>query len=123
MTPSSFISPTKDSPASLSPVESMSRVEAHESRGVFKMLCESQRRRIDESMRVAFLSTLREEELERYQSELERKMVKRDASSLHGEYLERNQEIQHSNRDEGGLNQTIMQEVIEKMMSPLNLTV
>ena len=54
MTPSSFMSPTKEHPASLSPVESESLVESHQSRGARKLLCESpRRRRIDESMRVA----------------------------------------------------------------------
>ena len=42
--------------------------------GVQKLLHESsRRRRFDETMRVSFLSTLPEEEWERYQSELERK--------------------------------------------------
>ena len=68
MTPSSFMSSNKEPSASLSPVESGSLVEAHQSRGAPKLLCESPRwRRIDESMRVAFLSTLPEEEWERYQ--------------------------------------------------------
>ena len=50
-------------------------MEAHQRRDRSKLLCESPpRRRIDESRRVAFfLSTLPEEEWERYQSELERK--------------------------------------------------
>ena len=62
-TPSTFMSPIKEPPASLSPVESRSLVEAHQSRGAPKLLCESTRRRsIDESMRVVFLSTLPEEE-------------------------------------------------------------
>ena len=74
MTPSSFMSPAKEHPASLSPVESMSLVEAYQRKGESKLLNESPRRkRIDESMRVAFLGTLPEEEWERYQSELERK--------------------------------------------------
>ena len=74
MAPSSFMSPTNEPPASLSPVESRSPIEAHQGRGAPKLLCESpRRRRMDESLRVAFLSTLTEEEWERYQSELERK--------------------------------------------------
>ena len=73
MTPSSFMSPTKEPPASLSPVESMSLVEVYQKRGESKLLSESlQRRRIDGSMRVAFIGLLPEEERERYQSELER---------------------------------------------------
>ena len=56
MTPSSFMSPTKESPASLSPVESMSLVEAYQRKGESKLLSESpRRRRIDEPMRMAFL--------------------------------------------------------------------
>ena len=63
ITPSSFLSPTKDSPASLSPVEFMSLVEAYQRKGESKLLSESpRRRRIDESMRVAFLGTSPEEE-------------------------------------------------------------
>ena len=73
MTPSSFMSPTKEPPASLSPVESMSLVEAYQRKGESKQLSESARRRsIDESIRVVFLGTLPEGEWERYQSELER---------------------------------------------------
>ena len=57
------MSPIKEPPDSLSPVESGSLVEAHQSRGVPKLLFESpRRRRIDESVRVAFLSTLPKEE-------------------------------------------------------------
>ena len=68
------MSPIKEHPASLSPVESMSLVEAHQRRNESKLLSESPRRqRIDESMRVAFLGTLPEEEWESYQSELEKK--------------------------------------------------
>ena len=74
MTLSSFMSPTKESPASLSPVESKSPIEAHQGRGAPKLLCKSpRRRRMDEYLRLAFLSTLPEEERERCQSELERK--------------------------------------------------
>ena len=75
MTQSSIMSPTLEPPASLSPVESGSLVEAHQSRGAHKLLCESpRRRRIDKSMPVAFLSTLPEEEWERHRGELERKI-------------------------------------------------
>ena len=72
MKPSSLMSPTREPPASLSPVESMSLIEAHQRREASKLLCESPRR-IDEPLRVAFLSTLPEEEQKQYQSELERK--------------------------------------------------
>ena len=73
MTPSSFMSPTKEAPASLSPVEPISLVMDYRRRDLQKLLLESPRRRkIEESMRVSFLGTLPEEEWERYQSELER---------------------------------------------------
>ena len=73
MTPSSFMSPTKEALASLSPVEPISLAMDYRRRDLQKLLHESPRRRkIEESMRVSFLSTLPEEEWERYQSELER---------------------------------------------------
>ena len=73
MTPSSFMTPTKEPPASLSPVESMSLVEVYQRKDESKLLSQSpQKRRIDESMRVAFQGTLPEEEWEQCQSELER---------------------------------------------------
>ena len=63
------MSPIKEPPASLSPVESLFLVEAHQRMYESKLLNESpRRRRIDESMRVAFLGTLPEKERKRYQS-------------------------------------------------------
>ena len=74
MTPSSFMSPTKEASADLSPVDPISQARECRSRDPQRLLLESPRRRkIKESMRVSFLSTLPEEEWERYQSELERK--------------------------------------------------
>ena len=73
MTPSFFMSPTKEAPANLSPVEPISLAIDYRRRELQKLLHESPRRRkIEESMRVSFLSTLPEEEWKRYQSELER---------------------------------------------------
>ena len=73
-TPSSFMSPTKEAPASLSPLDPISLAMDHRSSDLQKLLHVSpRRRRIEETMRVSFLSTLPEEEWERYQSELERK--------------------------------------------------
>ena len=73
MTPSSFISHTKEAPASLSPVDPLSLAMDYRRRDLQKLLHESPRRRkIEENMRLSFLSTLPEEEWERYQSELER---------------------------------------------------
>ena len=118
MTPSSFMSPTKEPPASQSPVESMSLVEAYERKGESKLLRESPRRgRIDESMRVAFLGTLPEEEWERYQSELEREtgQVWTRVAVMESTWsIIRRYGTQSVMRV--GLNQPIMREVIEKMM-------
>ena len=55
MTPSSFMSPTKEAPASLSPVEPISLAMDYRRRDLQKLLHESPRRRkIEESMRVSF---------------------------------------------------------------------
>ena len=73
MTPSSFMSPTREAPASLSPVDPIGLAMAYRSGDIQKLLHESpRRRRNDETMRVSSLSTLPEEEWERCQSELER---------------------------------------------------
>ena len=117
MTPSSFMSPTKETPASLSPVESMSLVGARQRRGETKLLSESPRmRRIDESIRVAFLGTLPKEEWERYQSELERKTG--DAWTRVA-FMESTWSIirRYGNPVmRVGLSQPIMREVIEKIV-------
>ena len=77
MTPSSFMSLTREAPASLFPVDPIGLAMDYRSRDIQKLLHESPRRRhIDETMSVSFLSTLPEEEWERYQSELERKAGK-----------------------------------------------
>ena len=63
MTPSSFMSPAKEAPASLSPVEPISLAMDCRRRDLQKLLHESPRRRkIEENMRVSFLSMLPEEE-------------------------------------------------------------
>ena len=73
LTPSSFMSPTKEAMASLSPVDPISLAMDYRRRDLQKLFPESPRRRkIEENLRVSFLSTLPEEEWERYQSELER---------------------------------------------------
>ena len=65
-----------EAPASLSPVDPTGLAMDYRSRDIQKLLHESpRRRRIDETMRVSFLSTLPEQEWEIYQSELERKAV------------------------------------------------
>ena len=120
MTTTSFMSPTKKPPASLSPVEPMSLIEAYQRRDTPKLLCESpRRRRIDESMPVAFLSTLPEEEWERYQSELERKigdLWTRVAFMESTWYVIRRYVTQFFMTV--GFNQPIMREMLQKMMEP-----
>ena len=74
MAPSSFMSPTKEASADLSPMDPISQARECRSRDPQKLLYESPRRRkIEESMKISFLSTLPEEEWERYQMELEGK--------------------------------------------------
>ena len=65
------MSPTKEAPARLSPVDPIGLAVDYRSRDLQKLLHESPRkRRIDETMRSSFLSTSPEEGWERYQSEL-----------------------------------------------------
>ena len=74
MTLSSVMSPTREAPASLSPVDPIDLAMDYLSRDTQKLLHESpRRRRIGETMRVSFLSKLPEAEWQRYQSELERR--------------------------------------------------
>ena len=73
MTSSFFMSPTEEAPANLSPMDPISMAIDYRRRDLQKLLHESPRRRkIEENLRVSFLSTLPEEEWERYPSELER---------------------------------------------------
>ena len=73
MTPSSFMSPTKEALAILSPADPVYLALDSRKGDAQKLLHESpRRRRDDETMRVTFLGTL-SGEWERYQSELERK--------------------------------------------------
>ena len=63
MTPSSFMSPTKEASADLSPIDPISQARECRSRDPQRLLHESPRRRkIEESMKISFLSTLPEEE-------------------------------------------------------------
>ena len=118
MTPTSFMSPTTEPPASLSPVESGSLIKAYQRRGAPKLLSEPPRwRRIDESLRVAFLIKLPEEELERIQSELERKTGE---AWTRVAFMERTWSVIRRCGTQSvmrvRLNQPIMREVMEKMM-------
>ena len=102
----------------MSPVESWSLIRAHQRRGAPKLLCESPRwRRIDESLRVAFLITLPEDEWEHNQSELERKT---DEAWTRVAFMESTWSVIRRYGTQSvirvGLNQSIMREVMKKMM-------
>ena len=119
MTPSSFMSPTKEAPASLSPVEPISLAMDYRRRDLQKLIHESPRRRkIEKSMRVPFLSTLPKEEWERYQSELERE---KGVTWNRVTFMERTWDVicRYGTQSimKVGLNQPIMREVLEKLMN------
>ena len=101
MTPSSFMSPTKEASANLSPMDPISQARECRSRDPQRLLHESPRRRkIEESMRVSFLITLPEEEWERYQSELEGQT---GATWSRVNFMERSWDAVHN---EGGIEST-----------------
>ena len=119
MTPSSFTSPTKEASTDLSPMDPISQARDGRSRDPQRLLHESPRRRkIEESMRVSFLSTLPEEEWEIYQSELESKT---GATWSRVNFIERSWDVIRRYGTQSimkvGLNQPIMREVLEKIMS------
>ena len=91
----------------------------YRSRNLQKLLHESpRRRRIHETMRESFLSTLPEEEWERYQSELERKA---GVTWNRATFMERTWDLIRRYGTQSvmkmGLNQPVMCEVLEKLMS------
>ena len=119
MTSSSFMSPTKEAPASLSPVEPISLAMDYRRRDLQKLLHESPRRRkIEESMMVSFLITLSEEECERYQSELEHET---GVTWNQVTFMERTWDVIRRYGTEYimkvGLNQPIMPQVLEKIVN------
>ena len=121
MTPSSFMSPTKEASADLSPIDPISQARECRSRDPQKLLHESPRRRkIEESMRVSFLSTLPVEEWERYQSELEGKT---GATWSLVNFMERSWDVIRRYGTQSimkvGLNQPIMREVLEKIVNSM----
>ena len=121
MTPSSFMSPTKEASADLSPMDPISQARECRSRDPQRLLHESPRRRkIEESMRVSFLSTLPEEEWERYQSELEGKT---GATWSRVNFMERSWDVIRRYGTQSilkvGLNQPIMREVLEKILNSM----
>ena len=121
MTPSSFVSPTKEASADLSPMDPISQARECRNRDPQRLLHESPRRRkIEESMRVSLLSTLPEEEWERYQSELESKT---GAIWNRVNFMERSWDVIRRYGTQSimkvGLNQPIMREVLEKIMNSI----
>ena len=117
MTPSSFMSPAKEAPADLSPMDPISQARECRSRDPQRLLHESP---TEESMRVSFLSTLPEEEWERYQSELE---TKTGATWSRVNFMERSWDVIRRYGTQSimkvGLNQPIMREVLEKIMNSM----
>ena len=112
MTPSSFMSSTKEAPASLSPVDPISLAMDYWRRDLQKLLHESPRRRkIEETMRVSFLSTLPEEEKERYLEVTWNRVT----------FTERTWDVIRRYGTQSvmkvGLNQPIMCEFLEKIMN------
>ena len=119
MTPSSFMSPTKEAPASLSPVDPISLAMDYWRSDLQKLLHESPRRRkIEETTRVSFLSTLLEEEWERYQSELE---LMTGVTWNRVTFIERAWDVIRRYGTQSvmkvGLNQPIMRKVLQKIMN------
>ena len=121
MSPSSFMSPTKEASADLSRMDPISQARECRSRDPQILLHESpSRRKIEESMRVSFLSTLPEEEWERYQSELESKT---GATWSRVNFMERSWDVIRRYGTQSimkvGLNQPIMRDVLEKIMNSM----
>ena len=121
MAPSSFMSPTKEASADLSPMDPISQARECRSRDPQKLLYESPRRRkIEESMKISFLSTLPEEEWERYQMELEGKT---GAIWSRVNFMEKSWDVIRRYGTQSimkvGLNQPIMREVLEKIVSSM----
>ena len=121
MAPSSFMSPTKEASADLSPMDPISQARECPSRDPQRLLHESPRRRkIEESMKISFLSTLPEEEWERYQMELEGKT---GATWSRVNFMEKSWDVIRRYGTQSimkvGLNQPIMREVLEKIVNSM----
>ena len=121
MAPSSFKSPTKEASADLSPMDPISQARECRSREPQRLLHGSPRRRkIEESMKISFLSTLPEEEWERYQSELEGKT---GATWSRVNFMESSWDVIRWYGTQSimkvGLNQPTMREVLEKIVSSM----
>ena len=105
----------------LDPMGPISQARECRNRDPQRLLHESPRRRkIEESMRVSFLSTLPEEEWQRYQSELESKT---GAIWNRVNFMERSWDVIRRYGTQSimkvGLNQPIMREVLEKIMNSI----
>ena len=102
-----------------SPVDPIGLAVDFRSRDAQKLLNESpRRRRIDQTMRVSFLSTLPEDEWERYQSEFERKAgVTWNRVTFMEETWDVIRRYGTQSVKKVGLNQHIMREVLGKLMS------
>ena len=106
-------------PTSLSLVDPIGLAMDYRRKDIQKLLHESPRtRRIDETMRVSFLSTLPEEEWERYQSELKQKA---GVTWNRVTFMERTWDVIRRYGThfvmKVGLNQPIMREVLGKLMN------
>ena len=112
MTTSSFMSPTKEAPATLSLVDPVSLAMDNRCRNLQKLLHESPRRR-----RIEETKTLPEEEWERYQSELERTT---GVTWSRVTFMERTWDLIRRYGTQYvmkvGLNQPIIREVLDKLM-------
>ena len=121
MAPSSFMSPRKEASADLSPMDPISQARECRSRDPQRLLHESPRRRkIEEPMKISFLSTLPEEEWERYQMELEGKT---GATWSRVNFMEKSWDVIQRYGTQSimkvGLNQPIMREVLEKIVNSM----
>ena len=119
MAPSSFMSPTKEASADLSPMDPISQARECRSRDPQRLLHESPRRRkIKDSMKISFLSTLPEEEWERYQMELEGKT---GSTWSRVNFMEKSWDVIRRYGTQSimkvGLNQPIMREFLEKIVN------
>ena len=121
MAPSSFMSPTKEASADLSPMDPISQARECRSKDPQRLLHESPRRRkTEESMKISFLGTLPEEEWKRYQMELEGKT---GATWSRVNFMEKSWDVIRRYGTQSimkvGLNQPIMREVLEKIVNSM----
>ena len=113
------MSPTKEGPATLSPLHTVCLALDSRRGDAQKLLNESpRRRRIDETICLSFLKTLPEKEWERYRSKLERKT---GVTWNRVAFMERNWDVicRYGTQSviKVGLNQPIMLRCFRKLMS------